>query len=188
MPRASLPRLACPLLASATLAAAAWLPPATAQVRQCRMPEGHLVYTDRSCSALGAVEARRPQRRPASTRVYYGSCASTLPDLVYELTSAIDSGDVNRLAAHYHWPGLGGDAANATMDRLDAMAARPLLDLRIATRDVIGAPDPDDPFALPDVRMVPTGLRVEQLTGEGGAPVTTTLSLQRHLGCWWVRL
>ena len=97
------------------------------------------------------------------------------------MTSAIDAGDVNRLAAHYHWPGLGGAAANATMDRLATMAARPLLDLRIATRDIAGPPDPDDPYALPDIRVVPTGLRVEQLTHEGGAPVTTTLALRRHL-------
>jgi len=120
--------------------------------------------------------------------VYHGACARSLPDLVYELTSAIDSGDVNRLATHYHWPGLGGAAANATMDRLDAMAARPLLDLRLTTRDIEGPPPPDDPFGLPDIRMVPTGIRVEQLTGDGGAPVTHHLSLHRHLGCWWVRL
>ena len=66
--------------------------------------------------------------------------------------------------------------------------AWPLLDLRIATRDIAGPPDPDDPYALPDIRVVPTGLRVEQLTHEGGAPVTTTLALRRHHGCWWVRL
>jgi len=125
---------------------------------------------------------------PATTRVYHGACARTLPDLVYELTSAIDNQDVNRLAAHYHWPGLAGSTANATMDRLDAMAARPLLDLRITTVDIAPPPDPGDPFALPDVRLVPTGLRVEQLDGERGPPVTTRLSLHRHVGCWWVRL
>ena len=177
-------------IASLVLLAAGALPASGgAQVRHCVMPDGNELYTDRSCHALGALEvAMAAAERPAATRVYYGACATTLPDLVYELTSAIDSHDVNRLAAHYHWPGLAGGTANATMDRLDAIAARPLLDLRVVTADVAGPPVPGDPYALPDVRVVPTGLRVEQLTGENGAPVTTVLSLHRHLGCWWVRL
>lgn len=154
------------------------------------MPDGNLVYTDRSCQSLGAVEL--PREAPAAihtSRVYHGGCAATLRDLVYEVTAAIDSHDVNRLAAAYHWPGMTGRSANATMDRLDRIAALPLVDLRVVTVDVPVAPtDQDDPYAVPEVRVVPTGLRAEQVRADGATPVSTHFSLRRHLDCWWVRL
>lgn len=180
-------------LAVLLLATVAWPDPASAEVRRCVMPGGNVVHTDRSCSSLGAVEqSRRHENAPAATHLYYGRCAATLPDLLYEVTSAIDSRDVNRLAAAYHWPGLSGSTANATMDRLDAIAARPLLDVRIETTDLPAAPvvDPlDDVVAAgADVRVAPTGLRVEQVREDGTTPVTTRFSLRRHLDCWWLRL
>lgn len=163
---------------------------AVAEIRRCAMPDGNLVYTDRRCQSLGAVEL--PRQAPAAvptTRLYHGGCAATLRDLVYEVTSAIDSHDVNRLAAAYHWPGMSGRSANATMDRLDRIAALSLVDLRVVTVDVPVAPaDPDDPFDVPEVRVVPTGLRAEQVRGDGATPVSTHFSLRRHLDCWWVRL
>ena len=173
---------------------ATWPTDAGAQIRRCVMPGGNVVHTDRSCSSLGAVEqARELPGAPVATRVYHGGCARTLPDLVYEVTSAIDGRDVNRLAAAYHWPGLSGSTANATMDRLDEIASRPLLDVRVVTADVPvvpgpGGPVPGDPFAVPEVEVRPTGLRVEQVRPAGNAPVTTMLSLRRHLDCWWVQL
>lgn len=183
---------AVPLPTILLLAIFAWPGPAASEVRRCVMPGGDVVHTDRSCSSLGAVEqSRRHDDAPVSTHLYYGRCAATLPDLLYEVTNAIDGRDVNRLAASYHWPGLSGNAANATMDRLDAIAARPLLDVRIVTRDIPGAPvDPLAVGAAPaaDARVAPTGLRVEQLREDGTTPVTTQFSLRRHLDCWWVRL
>ena len=171
------------------LAIAAWPTGAGAQIRRCVMPDGNVVHTDHSCSSLGAVEQARGDRgKPAATRVYHGGCARTLPDLVYEVTSAIDGRDLNRLAAAYHWPGLSGGAANATMDRIDEIASRPLLDVRLVTADVPAGPDPDDPFAIPEVDVRPTGLRIEQVRPDGDARVTTALSLRRHLECWWVQL
>lgn len=180
--------LATAVLLLATLPAG-WPAPAGATIRRCVMPGGNVVHTDRSCSAIGAVEQSRHDPGAAfPPRLYHGGCARTLPDLVYEVTSAIDSRDVNRLAASYHWPGLPGSAANATMDRLDELAARPLLDLRIVTTDVTPATSPDDPFAIPEVRVRPTGLRIEQALPDNRAQVTTMLGLHRHMDCWWVRL
>lgn len=173
--------------------ATAWPDPLRAEVRRCVMPGGNVVHTDRSCSALGGVEQPRTAAdQPVATHLYHGRCAATLPDLLYEVTSAIDSRDVNRLAASYHWPGMSGNTANATLDRLDAIAARPLLDVRIVTADIPVEP-PDDPLAadpssIAEVRVVPTGLRVEQVLDDGRTPVTTHFALRRHLDCWWVRL
>lgn len=179
-----------PATAALCLLALAALPSvAAAEIRRCVMPGGNVVHTDRSCSSLGGVEQFRPDPgRAYSARLYYGACAATLPDLLYELTSAIDSRDVNRLAASYHWPGLSGRNANATMDRLDDIAARPLLDLRLVTTEVATEPPADDPWALPEVDIRPTGVRVDQAMPGTQAPVTTTFGLRKHLGCWWVRL
>ena len=174
------------------LVLAAWAGPADAEIRRCVMPDGNVVHTDRNCASLGAVEQARRIDGPApATRVYHAGCARTLHDLLYEVTSAIDSRDVNRLAAAYHWPGMSGSTANATMDRLDAIAGRPLLEVRLLTTDVPAAP-PADPYA-PDAatgraRVVPTGIRVEQVLQDGRTPVTTHFALRRHLDCWWVRL
>lgn len=175
------------------LLALAWSATIRAEVRRCVMPGGNVVFTDRHCGSLGAVEqSRRHADTPVATRLYHGRCAGTLPDLLYEVTSAIDSRDVNRLAAAYHWPGMSGGAANATLDRLDTIATRSLLDVRIVTTDVPAvAPDDSfsaDPAAVDEVRVVPTGLRLEQVLDDGRTPVTTHFSLRRHLDCWWVRL
>lgn len=192
MPSARSARSAPPapcLIALAVLASSALPTPAAAEVRRCVMPGGNVVHTDRSCGSLGGVEqARSDPATTASTRLYHGRCAATMPDLLYELTTAIDSRDVNRLAAAYHWPGLSGRAANATMDRLDAIAARPLLDLRIITADVAAAPTADDPLTLAAFDVRPTGVRVEQVRPGTSVPVTTVFGLRKHLGCWWVRL
>ena len=181
-------------LAAPTLLIAFAAGPAGAEVRRCAMPDGNILYTDRSCQSLGAVELSRETASRPATRLYHGGCAATLQDLLYEVTTAIDTHDVNRLAASYHWPGLSGRAANATMDRLDAIATRPLIDLRLVTADLPQAPrhgDPADPgaaAAAPEVRVVPAGLRAEQVRADGTTPVSTHFSLRRHLDCWWVRL
>ena len=78
------------------------------------------------------------------------------------------------------------------MDRLDAIASRPLLDVRLVTTDIPVEPPADpfsaDPAAIAEVRVVPTGLRVEQVLADGRTPATTQFALRRHLDCWWVRL
>src|SRR5690606_16640057 len=56
-------------------------------------------------------------------------CSRRLQDLVFELTAAIDTRDVNRLAGIYHWPGTSSRGAYAIMGRLDAIVNRPLVDI-----------------------------------------------------------
>ena len=83
---------ACAAVLSATIPAAT----ARAEVHRCTAPGGGSIYTDKSCSAIGAIDRLpRAQDGPASaSRLYRSGCSRTLQDLVYELTSAIDSRDV----------------------------------------------------------------------------------------------
>ncbi|MFT3897987.1 MAG: hypothetical protein QM719_09895 [Thermomonas sp.] len=166
---------------------------ARAEVHRCTTPSGESVYTDKSCSAIGAID-RRPQASagPAgASRLYRSSCSRTLQDLVYELTAAIDSRDVNRLAGIYDWNGMSTSTAYGVMDKLDAIARRPLVDVvPVAPR----VPDEDgtiidgEYYPQDAVRRAPVGLRLEQTLGNSATPSRTVLGIRKYMDCWWVRL
>ena len=194
------------ILASLLLLFAACVSPhvANAQVHVCTTPDGQPLYTDQKCEALGAVPRQQPPSpstaargaagSTGSGRKYSGGCQRTLQDLAFELRSAIDAADANRLSGIYHWVGVSDGAAVAVMDRLDKIAHRPLLDITPV--------QPDDPpeartgsgitgeagVAHTTVRRPPVGLRLEQTQPNGITPLSTTLGLTRHFGCWWVTL
>jgi hypothetical protein len=173
-------RLLLPLLLLAACASA------HAQVRRCTASNGATVFTDRRCQDVGAVE-RLPQASAASgARLYRSSCSRNLQDLVYELTTAIDSRDVNRLAGIYQWTGTSTSTGYALMQRLDAIAQRPLVD--IVPVYPASAEGEDDYFPQTTVRRRPIGLRLEQTLANGSTPSHTVLGLRRSFGCWWVSL
>jgi hypothetical protein len=183
------------LLLPACAAALSLLPagPAHAEVHRCTNPDGESVYTDKRCSDIGALDRLpRTSAGPAgASRLYRSSCSRTLQDLVYELTSAIDSRDVNRLAGIYDWNGMSTANAYRIMARLDAIAQRPLVDVmpvlpRVADED--GTLVDGEYYPQVAVRRAPSGLRLEQTLGGTATPARTVLGLRRYLGCWWVRL
>ncbi|MDQ3206587.1 MAG: DUF4124 domain-containing protein [Pseudomonadota bacterium] len=171
----------CLLLAvfAATLA-----PDAGAQVNRCVTPDGGVLYTDRPCREMGGVEAVRAPRAPAGGHFYRG-CSRNLRDLVFEMTTAFDMQDANRLASVYHWPGMSGRSGNGVMSRLDAMVQRPLVDI---VPVMPGERDGTAPYYPQDSsRQRPVGLRVEQTLANGITPARTVFGLTRHFGCWWIR-
>ncbi|MDR7133676.1 hypothetical protein J2X06_000860 [Lysobacter niastensis] len=174
--------------------------PAIAQVRRCVSPGGAVVFTDHECAEIGAQEqAARPASPAASSRTAYRGCARTVHDLMYEMTSAFDAHDANRLAGVYHWAGMSGSSAYSILDRLDAMVQRPLVDLVPVMPDSPtseGAADVGEAATRVDgeyypqtsVRSTPVALRVEQTQANGITPSRTVFGLRKHLGCWWVQL
>jgi hypothetical protein len=159
---------------------------AHAQVRRCTATNGTSVFTDRRCQDIGAIE-HLPQSSAASgARLYRSTCSRNLQDLVYELTTAIDSRDVNRLAGVYQWTGTSTRTGYALMQRLDAIAQRPLVD--IVPVYPASADGEDDYFPQTTVRRRPIGLRLEQTLANGSTPSRTVLGLRRSFGCWWVSL
>lgn len=125
-------RLTLTLLPPLALAAATLLPAAAqAQIRRCTDARGNSVYTDRDCAAVGGVD-RLPRGAAAAAKpesAYAGGCARNLRDLVGAITTAIDAHDGNKLAAVYHFAGMSDDQGYAVIQRLDAIAQRPLLDI-----------------------------------------------------------
>lgn len=185
---------------------------ANAEVRRCVAPDGQVLFTDRKCGEVGAEERPRivePSGTGIASRRW--TCARTVQDLVFEMTTAIESGDANRLAGVYHWPGISATAAHAIWQRLDAIANRPLVDIvpvlpsaagsvlaraeaEPATGDFANgagahSPPQPDPQLYPQtaVRRTPVALRLEQTQRNAATPARTVLDLTRHFGCWWVR-
>lgn len=172
---------------------------AMAQVRHCIGVDGALVYTDRKCEDIGAIE------RPASQAVmgiggqhlYRGGCPRNVQDLVYSLGNAIQSGDVNQIAGVYDWAGMSTANGYRLMTRLQAIAKRPLVDVQPMYTgggneygyDVIQFDDETgEVISKPPRKPRLVGVRVEQTLANGTTPSRTVFGLRQHLGCWWVRL
>lgn len=205
------------LLLVLALLTGSWPRTATAQdtlLNRCVGPGGNTIYTDRPCDSIGAA-ARLPRgAAPGNTGVGQrrGGCARTLQDLTHAITYAIDSRDVNRLGAVYHWVGHSPESGYQVMDRLQAIVDRPLIDIvplrataaRAETIDIGGsspatpadttatttptaAPSTADaPTPRPPSRRTPVGLRLEQTLKNGSTPARTVFGLRRHLDCWWI--
>ena len=179
------------------LVPAAVPPSALGEVRRCSGPDGTTIYTDRRCRDIGSFE-RLPRDHPtqATTRLHRGGCATTLQDLAYELSAAIDSRDVNRLASIHHWVGVSSRSAELLMRRLDVIVKRPLVDIEpiearspaSAMADPVITPEGEVILPPPQPRRAPVGLRLHQTLGNGSTPQQTVFGLQRHFGCWWLRL
>lgn len=170
-----------------TLASLMWPGHAAAQVSRCVGSDGRITYTDQRCRDIGA-EPAPPKPAPGGavargTRV--PRCPRNVQDLVYELTSAVDAQDANRLASIYHWAGMSNAEGYRVMGRLTAIAGRPLVDV---TAVMPKAPDGADGNYYPQTtsRQAPVGLRVEQTLANGSTPSSTFFALKRHMGCLWI--
>jgi len=161
--------------------------PAWAEVRHCVAGDGTSVFTDRRCEDIGAIERRVTGPAAASAPVRRDSCPRTLQDLVFEVTTAIDTRDVNRLAGVYGWTGMSNSAGYAMMDRLQAIVARPLVDVVPVYPGEANATG-GDYFPQTTTRRSPVALRLEQTLTDGMTPSHTVLGLRRGFGCWWVTL
>lgn len=194
-------RFSC-LLALACATGCLWSARADAQIKRCIAPDGQVIFTDRACADVGGTDRPSP---PVHSPVYGGKrwargCSRSLRDLVFEVTAAIDSRDVNRLAAVYNWTGMSSRNGYAVLGRLETIAERPLLDVsavmpapRLSVdaaggMTVSGALDAQDYPGATVVHEGPVGLRVEQTLSNGSTPSRTTFGLRRHMGCWWIVL
>jgi hypothetical protein len=144
---------------------------ATTAIARCQSPDGTSVYTDRACTAFGAKplplpgqllsriyreQARQDDgvdgatnsipvvataRRPAT-----GGCARTPTQLAMDLRGSLAMGDVNRVAESYHWVGMSSREGERTLDRLQHLIGKPVLDshyfdAQIAAASISSMPD-----------------------------------------------
>jgi len=197
-----LPRALSVASAACLLAILLWPQRGDAQIRRCTRPDGEVVFTDRDCADVGGTD--RPQ--PSVHSPTYGGkpwargCSRSLRALVNEVTAAIESCDVNRLAGVYNWSGMSSRSGYAVLGRLDLIANRPLVGVSAVlpapqlsmnaagAMTVSGAVNTGDYPGATVVRRTPVALRVEQVLSNGSTPSRTTFGLRRHMGCWWIVL
>lgn len=172
---------------------------ARAEVRRCALPDGGTIYTDRRCEDLGASELPKAAATPGAMGARPGraTCARSVDDLAFALGNAIQSGDVNQVAGVYDWTGMSTGAGYRLMERLDAIARRPLVDVQPAYAggsndhgyDVVEF-DESTGRVVSQTARAPRliGIRVEQTLANGTTPARTLFGVRRNLGCWWVRL
>jgi hypothetical protein len=189
------------LLVLAFAAAVAWPLRGDAQIRRCTAPDGQVIFTDRACVDVGGAE------RPAASvhspvyggKPYARGCSRSMRDLIQEVTAAIESRDVNRLAGVYNWAGMSNRNGYAVLGRLDAVASRPLVDVSAilpaphlsldADGDMTVSGDVDArSYPQATVQRTPVALRVEQTLANGSTPSRTVFGVRRNMGCWWITL
>ncbi|MBB1060129.1 hypothetical protein [Marilutibacter spongiae] len=138
------------------LLVSAWPRPADAQVHRCNAPDGTSIFTDRACASLGATASLPDAGTHAARHASRMRCMGSVQDLMFEMSMAFDAGDANRLASVYHWAGMSSGSAYATIERLDRMVSRPLVDI------VAMMPDPPDPPpSLQPLPRAPVAARAE---------------------------
>lgn len=220
-------RVAASLLFAAT--ALAWPASVYAQaVNRCVGADGRNVYSDQPCHSEGAVAREGPFRaldgspaptRPAAagahgfttgTGTVGAGCARSIDSLLMGVRGALESGDVNRLATHYHWTGTSARGGRYLMDELEDIARRPLVAIDFVYRepaptlpdDFDDGPAPqqtDYPLSgtdggtggtpAPTRQVRPRALRIEQASSASDPGSTRTdFLLRRHAGCWWIEL
>jgi hypothetical protein len=168
------------------------------KVQRCSTMGGDTVYTDKRCEDIGAMD-RLPRAAPgaAGSSLYRSGCSRTLSDLVYQITAAIDNKDVNRLAGIYQWAGVSNASANAILNRLEAIVARPLVDIVpirprpppvVDENGVVIDENSDGYYPQTATRQRPVGLRLEQTLANGSTPSQTVFGLRRSYNCFWISL
>lgn len=171
---------------------------AHAQVRRCTAGDGSLIYTDRKCEDIGAIERTyAPSVSGISGNRYNRGCSRSVQDLAYSLGNAIQSGDVNQLAGVYDFTGASTRSGYRLMDRLAVIAKRPLVDVQpmysggrdpYSYSDIVEFDEDGNVIQRPAVKPRLIGLRVEQTLANSSTPSRTVFGLRKNLGCWWVRL
>jgi hypothetical protein len=180
-------------------------------ILRCQSPDGTLVYTDKACSAFGAKAAPLPgalltriyrdevrhdddidnaiQGTPAvvSRRDPSLGCARTPTQLAMDLRGAMALADVNRVAESYHWVGMSSRQGERTLDRLQALTGRPVLDSHYFDAQIGPALTADaSTVASTDDGIGGDAGILQVLLGGGDAPTAIDFDVHRYAGCYFV--
>lgn len=173
----------------------------TSSVYKCIGRNGVVAYTDRSCNELQMASAMGTPgaAQAGALRIH---CSRTLQELMTQLAYALQTRDANRIAELYDWAGVSSRTGYAVMNRLAQLGERQVIGIEPVFRELAPPPPPLGPDGLPlsvlersalaepvpHARRVPSGLRVQAMTGNQGMASTTQFGLRKHSGCWWITL
>ncbi len=162
------------------------------RVHRCIDADGSPLFSDQPCdsqnarrrddpaplSATGAIELSAQQ---AEKDARMGYCpAWDFESLQAELEASFQAGDVNRMAALYHWPGATRRSSTAVLDELERLIRRPLTDLAQEEPDLPYDWQVGDPEPLPLLRLELGGSEAFE------TPEYARFGVLRHAGCLWI--
>ena len=129
-------------------------------------------------SGMGSAMGRRS---PAD------GCARTPTQLAMDLQASLAMGDVNRVAESYHWTGMSNEDGQRTLDRLQRLVGRPVLDSRFldASYGYAGGALHASLDAGP---MADRAGMLQLLVGDDDGPGADSIDfdVHRYAGCYFV--
>jgi len=178
-------------------------------------PDGNVAYTDKSCSTLGAANVVIPgalltriaheearfasdddlsattpmptAALPVGRRAVASGCAHTPTQLAMDLRGSLTLGDVNRVAESYDWRGMSGRQANRTMDRLQHLIGKPVVDSHYFDAQIGLAGGVDAGTLLASNSDIGGDAGVLQLIlGADGTRSAIDFDVHRAMGCYFV--
>lgn len=187
---------------------------ATTAIQRCVTSDGTAVYTDKACTALGAThvpipgalltriaheEARfndtdedggAPATMPAAPgrRAVAGGCARTPTQLAMDLRGALALGDVNRVAESYDWLGMSTREGERTLDRLQHLIGKPVVDSHYFDAQIASAEGIDGATLLASNGGIGGDAGVLQLIlGADASRSAIDFDVHKVRGCYFVR-
>lgn len=176
-------------------------------IQRCQSADGATVYTDQACGSLGASSTPMPSdvlnriardsaslspspqvsataasvatvaaRRSPST-----GCARSTTQLAMDLRASLAVGDVNQLAASYHWVGMSQARSQPIMQRLERLSLHRLADLQYFDAQI--GPGGTQ---LADAGNSAAASGVVQLIFAGRQPAVD-FDVERYAGCYFVK-
>lgn len=124
---------------------------------------------------------------PVGRRSPAAGCARTPRQLAMDLRGALALGDVNRVAESYHWAGMSGRAGERTLDRLQGLTGKTVLDSQYYDAR-IGLADATDAWAsvaAPPGAGGEAGI-LQLVLGADDAPAVIDFDVRRYAGCYFV--
>jgi hypothetical protein len=124
------------------------------------------------------------RRSPAS------GCARTPTQLQMDLRGSFALGDVNRIAESYHWVGMSSKSGERTLDRLQRLVGRQVVDsqyydARIAFADASGYADAATLLADASGGDGDAGM-LQLVLGDDGNRSVVDFDVHKYAGCYFV--
>jgi hypothetical protein len=157
------------------------------------LPAGAYAYADASLPLDGTdaaipLEDAHARAIPIGRRAASSGCARTPTQLAMDLRGSLALGDINRVAESYDWVGMSTRQGERTMDRLQHLIGRPVVDSQYfdATIGSGGFADASELASNDDAPSGGSGML--QLTlGEGGDATVLDFNVRKYAGCYFIR-
>jgi hypothetical protein len=184
---------------------------AASAILRCQSQDGTLVYTDKACGAFGAKSAPMPgallsriyhdEARfdadsdadapavlpPVERRSASRGCARTPTQLAMDLRGSLALGDVNRVAESYHWVGMSSRQGERTLDRLQRLIGKPVLDSHYFDAQIGASVDGSALLASNDNAIGGDAGMLQLVLGGGDtARSAIDFDVHRYAGCYFV--